>query len=98
MHTPTYKYTVLFLILLVSCRKDVTLKLPEYKQKVVIEASIETGSTASVFLSYSVPYFGNFDYTAPEKAFIKGAFVTVTDGTTIDTLKELDPNKGYLYF
>lgn len=82
---------------LFSCRKDVKLKLPEYKQKVVVEASIETGSPAVVFLSYSVPYFGDFDYTAPEKSFIKGAFVTVTDGITIDTLKELNPNTGYLY-
>ncbi|MBL7922497.1 MAG: DUF4249 domain-containing protein [Bacteroidia bacterium] len=82
---------------LYSCRKDVKLKLPEYKQKVVVEASIETGSAAVVFLSYSVPYFGDFDYTAPEKSFIKGAFVTVTDGTIIDTLKEVDPNTGYLY-
>lgn len=82
---------------LFSCRKDVKLKLPEYKQKVVVEASIETGSPAIVFLSYSVPYFGDFDYTAPEKSFIKGAFVTVTDGTIIDTLKEVDPNTGYLY-
>ncbi len=85
------------LLMLFSCRKEVKLKLPEYKQKVVVEAAIETGSPAVVFLSYSVPYFGDFDYTAPEKSFIKGAFVTVTDGTTIDTLKEVDPNTGYLY-
>ncbi len=85
------------LLMLFSCRKEVKLKLPEYKQKVVVEAAIETGSPAVVFLSYSVPYFGDFDYTAPEKSFIKGAFVTVTDGITIDTLKEVDPNTGYLY-
>jgi len=88
---------ILFLFTLFSCRKDVKLKLPEYKQKVVVEAGIETGSTAVVFLSYSVPYFGDFDYSTPEKSFIKGAFVTVTDGNVIDTLKELDPNTGYLY-
>lgn len=88
---------ILVLITFFSCRKEVKLKLPEYKQKVVVEAGIETGSTAVVFLSYSVPYFGDFDYSTPEKSFIKGAFVTVTDGTVIDTLKELDPNTGYLY-
>ncbi len=91
-------YIYIFIVLILfSCRKEVKLKLPEYKQKVVVEAAIETGSPAVVFLSYSVPYFGDFDYTAPEKSFIKGAFVTVTDGTTIDTLKEVDPNTGYLY-
>lgn len=74
-----------------------TPKLPEYTQKIVIEGSIETGSPAVVFLSLSVPYFSNFDYTAPEKAFVKGATVTVSDGSTIDTLRELDPKSGFLY-
>lgn len=85
------------LLLIFSCRKDVTLDLPSYQQKVVIEGAIETGSPALVFLSYSVPYFGEFDYSAPEKAFVKGALVTVSDGYTIDTLKELDPSLGYIY-
>ncbi len=87
-----------FVFILFSCRKDVKLKLPPYQPKVVVEASIETGSGAIVLLSNSVPYFGNFDYSQPEKTFIKGAFVTVTDGTLIDTLKEFDPNTGYFYF
>ncbi len=81
-----------------GCRKTIKLKLPEYKEKVVIEASITTGEAATVFLSYSIPFFGNFDLSQPTKAFIKGAFVTVSDGTTVDTLKELDPNTGYFYF
>ena len=81
-----------------SCRKVIKVKLPEYKQKVVIEASIETNGYASVLLSYSIPFFGDFDYSQPTKAFIKGAFVTVSDGTLTDTLKELDPNTGYYYF
>ncbi|MCC6371093.1 MAG: DUF4249 domain-containing protein [Bacteroidia bacterium] len=90
------KYIALLLVF-VSCRKDVTLVLPEYKQRVVIEGGIETGSTAIVFLSYSVPYFGDFDYSAPEKAFISGAQVVVTDGIEYDTLVQVDPNGGYLY-
>lgn len=88
---------LLFFVALSSCRKTIKIKLPEYKQKVVIEASIETNGYASVLLSYSVPFFGEFDYTQPTNAFIKGAFVTVSDGTQIDTLKELDPNTGYYY-
>ncbi len=87
-----------FFLLLFSCRKDISPKLPEYKEKLVVEASIETGLPATVFLSYSIPYFGTFDFTDPKKAFVKGAFVTVSDGTTTDTLKELDPTSGYIYF
>lgn len=90
-------FILLLIIFAFRCRKDVKLKLPEYKQKVVVEASIETGGPAIVLLSYSVPYFGNFDFSAPEKAFIKGAFVTVSDGTITDTLIELDPAQGYIY-
>ena len=81
-----------------ACRKDVTLDLPDYQNKVVIEASIETGSAALVFLSNSVPYFGEFDYSHPENAFVKGAIVKVTDGITTEQLIELDPNTGYFYF
>jgi hypothetical protein len=72
--------------------------LPNYKEKLVVEASIETGLPASVYLSYSVPYFGNFDLSNPSDAFVKGAFVTVSDGFITDTIKEFDPSLGYIYF
>jgi hypothetical protein len=84
-------------LLIFSCRKDVTLQLPEYKQKVVIEGMIETNGPPVVFLSYSVPYFSDFDYTKPQNAFIKGATVIVSDGVMTDTLRELDPKTGYVY-
>ena len=90
-------YYIVILILAVSCRKDVKLDLPNYQQKIVIEGSIETGAPALVFVSYSVPYFGEFDFTTPEKAFVKGAIVTVSDGSTTETLKEVDPTLGYVY-
>lgn len=74
-----------------------TLKLPDYQQKLVVEGSIETGSPGYVLLSYSVPFFGTFDFTAPEKAFVKGALVTISDGLLVDTLSELNPSLGYIY-
>jgi hypothetical protein len=93
-----YLIVLIFSFAFTGCRKTIKLKLPEYKQKLVIDASITTGESAIVFLSYSVPVFEGFDFTHPENAFVKGAFVTVSDGTTIDTLKELDPNTGYFYY
>ena len=94
----TYLPIAVFLLLvLTGCRKDVTLDLPEYRQKVVIEASIETGAPAIVFLSHSVPYFEEFDFTRPEKAFITGAKVVKTDGNESETLTEVFPGTGYLY-
>lgn len=94
----TYLKALIVLIAVTGCRKNIKVKLPEYKQKLVVEASITTGESAIVFLSYSVPVFGDFDFTHPENAFVKGAFVTVSDGTQIDTLKEFDPNEGYFYY
>jgi hypothetical protein len=85
------------LLFMLACRKDVELKLPDYKQKIVVEASIETGLPATVYLSYSVPYFGEFNYATPQKAFIKGALVIVSDGFSSDTLKEKQPLIGYFY-
>src|SRR4051812_31810943 len=90
-------YIFFFALLLVSCRKDIVPDMPEYNEKLVIEASIETGSPALVYLSHSVPYFGSFDYTRPDQVFVKGAEVYVTDGTTTEKLQELDPNYGYAY-
>jgi len=80
---------ILSLFFAFSCRKDVTLKLPEYKQKVVVEASIETGQPAVVLLSYSVPYFGNFDLSQPEQVYIQDGIVTITDGVETETLQKI---------
>jgi len=80
-----------------SCRRDINIKLPEYKEKLVIEASIETGQPAQVMLSRSAPYFGNVDLSDPTQFFVKGAFVTVSDGVLTDTLTEVFPGTGYYY-
>ncbi len=88
---------VLLLLMLYSCRKDIKVKLPEYKEKLVVEASIEPGQTAQVLLSVTAPYFGNVDLSDPTKFFVKNAFVTVSDGLQTDTLFPLDPNLGYLF-
>ncbi len=88
---------ILSSLIFFSCRKTIKLKLPEYTEKVVIEASIETNGYPLVLLSYSIPFFGNFDFSQPTKAFIKGAFVTISDGTLTDTLIEVDPTSGYIY-
>lgn len=88
---------LLVIVFATSCEKDIDIKLPVYTEKLVVEASIETGKTAQVLLSTTAPYFGNVDLSDPSRFFVKGAFITVTDGFVTDTLKELDPSTGYLY-
>lgn len=92
-------FTLVFILLVVfsACRKEIKVKLPEYEQKLVVEASIETDGYATVLLSYSVPFFENYDFTNPIQAFVKGAKVVVSDGVVYDTLVELDPGAGYIY-
>ena len=90
-----FRYIVVVLLLMwMGCRKDVVLKMPNYEQKIVVEASIETGLPASVFLSYSVPYFGEFDLSKPDSAFVKGAVISISDGSKSETLIEADPRIG----
>lgn len=89
---------LLFLVVsFYSCRKEINIKLPEYHEKLVVEASIEPGQPAQVLLSVTAPYFGNVDLTDPSQFFVKGAFVTVSDGQQTDTLKEVLPGTGYFY-
>jgi hypothetical protein len=38
-----FLYIAISIVMLSSCRKDIDVKLPEYKQKLVVEGSIETG-------------------------------------------------------
>ncbi len=98
MRTTFYILPVVALLaMLAACRKTVNVKLPEYTEKLVVEGSIETGQPAQVLLSVTAPYFGNVDLSDPTKFFVKGAFVTVTDGSQVDTLKELLPSTGYYY-
>ncbi len=92
-----YGLAIICLPFFLACRKDVKVKLPDYEQKLVVEGSIEAGGNPFVLLSYSIPYFGEFDFSTPQNAFVKGAFVTVTDGTVVDTLKEFNPQIGYIY-
>jgi hypothetical protein len=85
------------LVLITSCTKDVEVELPEYKQYLVVEGTIEPGQKPRVFLSYTIPYFGSDNVNNLEDFAVKGATVIVSDGITKDTLKELLPSTGYYY-
>jgi hypothetical protein len=85
----------LLALLFSSCQKNIDVKIPDYVQKLVVEGKIDNGDHPQVYLSYTVPYFGNHTQSLSEFA-VKGAFVTVTDGFTTDTLR--DPfGQGYTY-
>lgn len=81
-----------------SCEKDITVDLPDGEEKIVVEGYIETGRPAYVLLSRSAAYFAPFDSTSLLASGVRGATVIISDGLITDTLIELDPDYGYLYF
>jgi len=87
---------LLLLFLLTDCQQKIDVKIPDYVEKLVVEGKIEVGTNPQVYLSYTVPYFGNHTTNISDFA-VKGAFVTVTDGITIDTLKDATFGNGFYY-
>ncbi|MCX6291888.1 MAG: DUF4249 domain-containing protein [Bacteroidetes bacterium] len=71
-----------------SCEKDVTVDIPQSDSKVVVEGYIETGQYPVVRLSYTLPFFGTISTLNFLQNGISGAVVTVSDGTSTDTLQE----------
>src|SRR6185369_17067071 len=72
-----------------SCEKNVTVEVPVVESQVVVEGYIENGKNPYVILSNSLPFFGSVNTLNLLQYTIKGATVTVDDGTTLDTLKDI---------
>lgn len=65
-----------------SCQKEITVDLPEPKQKICVEGKIEPGLPPYVLLTHNMPYFGPADISAIQNMFIHDAVVTV-NGVTL---------------
>src|ERR1041384_883369 len=74
--------------LLSACQKEITVDLPEAKQKICVEGKIEPGIPPYVILTHNMPYFGPTDVNALQNMFVHNAIILVSDGTTTDTLHE----------
>lgn len=74
------------LVLLQSCEKEITVDMPQPDPKIVVEGYIFEGERPYVILSKNSPYFAPVDSTTLVNTFIYDAIVTVSDGTTTDTL------------
>lgn len=83
--------------LLFGCRKNINVKIPDYVQRLVVEGKVETGSNPELFLTYTVPYFGDHTSQNISEIAVKNALVTVYDGFTTDTLKDATFGNGFYY-
>lgn len=82
--------SILFLaFVLFSCEKDITVTVPETEGGIVIEGKIETDTTAIVFLSNTIPFFGEINTEDIVRNSITGATIIVEDGLTSDTLMQI---------
>jgi len=76
-------------MLLASCEKNVTVDIPQSDPKIVVEGYIENGKNPYVILSHTLPFFGTINYESVLQNGIRNALVTIDNGTTIDTLRDV---------
>lgn len=91
---PKSSFLILFFLpLLFSCEKDISVKLPTPEEKIVVEGWIEQDQYPMVMLTKNSPYFTQMDSAQIVAMIITDATVTVSDGTSSDTLiPTIDPN------
>jgi hypothetical protein len=91
------KYTAFCLVLLLaSCSKNVTLNVPPAPNQLMVEGHIEPGTTAYLYLSHNFNFYGTVSIaTIISSDVVHGAKVTVSDGTTVDTMYETNPAIGF---
>jgi hypothetical protein len=87
------------LILFFSCQTEITVKVPEYYDKLVVEAYIENGEYPVVSLYRSAPYFStmSLEYLI-NNVLIRDAKVFVKPSNGAEHELILEPNWGYPLF
>lgn len=73
----------------VSCEKEIDVDLPRPEEKLVVEGVIETGAFPYVVLSKSSPYFDPTDIESVANSYVSNATITISDGTTTNTMTKL---------
>jgi hypothetical protein len=71
-----------------SCEEEITVDLPKPTDKIVVEGIIEKGLPPYVLLTKNSAFFGGIDLNDLEAYFIKGAKITVTEGSRVEELQE----------
>ncbi|MBP6313599.1 MAG: DUF4249 domain-containing protein [Flavobacteriales bacterium] len=79
-------------LLLASCTKDITVKLPETEAKVVVEGTIETDGPPLILLTKTQGFFDPTSVASIAAAYISDATVTVNDGFNTYTLDQICSN------
>jgi hypothetical protein len=94
--------TLLFIVTLTSCEKEVHINMSSSPTQVVVQGAVETGQPPYVFLTSTISFFSKVDLSTLENSFIHGADIKVSDGSKTITLREYTfdtgtANKFYIY-
>jgi hypothetical protein len=99
MKTKIIAVSVLFLVGLIACEKNVSFNLNGTEKKIVVEASIENGQAPNVVLSNSIEYFAEISPDILQASFVHDAAILVSNGVQTHKLKEYSFSQGgYTFF
>lgn len=80
--------SVIFVIGLISCEKNIDFKLVESQPALTVDAQIESGKAPIVVLTRSFSYFEKIDASLLTNSFVRNADVYISNGTRTQKLKE----------
>lgn len=75
-------------ILLFSCEKNITFKLNDVANSLVVDATIENDQRPQVILTKSFDYYSNINANTLAESFVHNAEVSISNGTSAEQLKE----------
>lgn len=79
---------LIFSTFLISCEKNIDFKTDEQATVLVVDGIIEDGKEPQIVLTNSLNYFSAITPQIAANSFVHNAVVTISNGTTISTLKE----------
>jgi hypothetical protein len=79
---------ICLMMLFTACEKEINIDLQEPPATLVVDASIENGLPPVVVLSRSLNYFSKINPEILSASFVRGAYVTISDGRKTVKLKE----------
>lgn len=77
-----------FFLFLVSCEKDINIKLDPSQTKLVVDATIENDQAPVVFLSKSLDFFSKINPQVLTASLVRNARIKIGDGTSEVVLTE----------
>lgn len=95
---PITRFIAIISLLLVSCEKEVNIKLESSAPRVVVQGSIETNQPPVVVLTSTMGFFSRVDLSTLQNSFLHNAVIKVNDGSRSVTLKEYTIDSGSFKF